>query len=91
MTDYCHSSQGATGPVVIEGSFACNPYLAGLLGALRPEQAIATSEDASGTTAGGWMLHHWGETPAFAAQAVPPLALDGLQDYRAAWLARVGQ
>jgi sugar (pentulose or hexulose) kinase len=90
MTDYCLGALGAAGPVVIEGSFSGNPYFAGLLGALRPEQAIATSADASGTTAGGWMLHHWGDVPAFAANTAEPLRLAGLREYRARWLEKLG-
>lgn len=89
MTDYCLNALGAAGPVVIEGSFSGNPYFAGLLGGLRPEQAISTSEDASGTTAGGWMLHHWGDVPAFAAKLAPGWQLAGLQEYRARWLEQV--
>ena len=45
------SALGASGPVVIEGSFAGNPYFARLLGAMRPEQTIAISADTSGTPA----------------------------------------
>ncbi len=87
MTDYCLTALGAQGGIVVEGSFSGNPYFAPLLGALRPQQPVSTSDDASGTTCGGWMLHRWGEAPAMAGQAATPLALSGLDDYRERWLA----
>jgi L-fuculokinase len=86
MTDYCLSALGAAGPVVVEGSFCGNPWFAPLLAALRPQQTVSTSGDASGTTWGGWMLHHWGQLPADSGVAVKPLSIDGLDAYRQQWL-----
>ncbi len=91
MTDYCLDALGAAGPVTVEGSFCGNPYFAPLLGALRTGQAVSTSDDASGTTWGGWMLHHWGELPATAGKAAEPLDLPGFAAYRASWLAQATQ
>jgi sugar (pentulose or hexulose) kinase len=89
VTDYCLSALGTTAPVVVEGSFTANPYFAPLLAALRPGQAISVSDDTSGTTAGGWMLHHWGSTPAVGGTVAAPLQLEGLQTYQQAWTARL--
>jgi hypothetical protein len=61
-TDYCLDALAATGVVMIEGSFTGNPHFAALLGELRPQQRVAVSDDTSGTTCGGWLLHHWGDS-----------------------------
>ena len=87
MSDYCLTALGADGAVVVEGSFTGNPHFAPLLAALRPGQPIAVTDDASGTTCGGWMLAHWGSVPSVQSTVVAPLALRGLAAYRDAWLA----
>lgn len=93
MSDYCLDALAAEGPVTVEGSFTDNPHFAPLLAALRPGQTVAVSRDASGTTCGGWMLHHWGKAAApQAAQAAVQVAaaeLPGLAAYRARWRALV--
>lgn len=85
MTDHCLSALGAVGPVVVEGSFCGNPYFAALLAALRPGQTVSSSGDSSGTTWGGWMLHHWGQVPVNSGVAVAPMAVAGLAQYRERW------
>ena len=91
MSDYCLDALAAEGPITVEGSFTDNPHFAPLLAALRPAQTVAVSHDASGTTCGGWMLHHWGTAPApHAARAgaqANAAALAGLAAYRARWRA----
>ncbi|MFS2002433.1 FGGY-family carbohydrate kinase [Duganella sp. CT11-25] len=90
MSDYCLTALGisASGAaVVVEGSFTGNPWFAPLLAALRPEQKIGSTDDASGTTCGAWMLHHWGSTPAARSKTARPLLLAGLAEYRERWLA----
>jgi hypothetical protein len=47
------------------------------------------TDDASGTTSGGWMLAHWGSAPAVRAHAAAPIALQGWPQYRERWLAQV--
>ncbi|MGV7206399.1 FGGY-family carbohydrate kinase [Oxalobacteraceae bacterium A2-2] len=89
MSDYCLAALGAAGPVVVEGSYTNNPWFGPLLAALRPQQQIASSDDTSGTTCGGWMLHHWGQVPAGANTVAEPLALPGWLDYRKRWLAQL--
>ncbi|MGK5044587.1 FGGY-family carbohydrate kinase [Janthinobacterium sp. GB4P2] len=85
MSDYCLDALGAGGPVTVEGSFTDNPHFASLLAALRPGQEVAVSQDASGTTCGGWMLHRWGEVPVVEASVTPPLELPGLVAYKETW------
>lgn len=87
MSDYCLEALDAQGPVTVEGSFTDNPHFASLLAALRPGRNVAVSQDASGTTCGGWMLHRWGELPVMEATVAEPLALAGLDAYRALWRA----
>lgn len=87
MSDYCLDALGAGGPVTVEGSFTDNPHFASVLAALRPGQHVAVSQDASGTTCGGWMLHRWGEVPVMAATVMAALKVDGLAAYRALWRA----
>jgi sugar (pentulose or hexulose) kinase len=90
MSDYCLTALGASqGEIVVEGSYTGNPYFAPLLAALRPGQAVVSSDDASGTTCGAWMLAHWpgAADAATAAGGAAPLALPGWAAYRARWLA----
>nr|WP_315254598.1 FGGY family carbohydrate kinase [uncultured Duganella sp.] len=86
MSDYCLTALGADGDIVVEGSFTGNPWFAPLLAALRPQQRIGSSDDSSGTTCGGWLLHHWGDAPANRTQSAVPLALEGWPDYKQQWL-----
>lgn len=89
MSDYCLDALGAGADVVVEGSFTANPHFAPLLAALRPGRRVAVTDDASGTTCGGWMLAHWGRAPRVQAHVAQPLVLDGLAAYRQAWLAQL--
>lgn len=89
MTDYCLTALESAGPVVVEGSFTDNPYFPALLAALRSQQTVSVSDDASGTTCGGWMLHHWGCTPGIRCEPVEPMALAEWQAYREHWLTLV--
>jgi L-fuculokinase len=85
MTDYCLDALSASGPVMIEGSFTGNPHFAPLMAALRPQQQVSESDDTSGTTCGGWLLHRWGSTrPAESTPAVPS-SIAGLKQYQARW------
>jgi L-fuculokinase len=87
MTDYCLDKLKAAGAVAVEGSFTGNPHFAPLLAALRPGRQVLVSDDASGTTCGGWMLHRGDDAPALDAAAADPLNLPGLAAYRDRWLA----
>ncbi|TWI65468.1 sugar (pentulose or hexulose) kinase [Pseudoduganella lurida] len=90
MSDYCLTALGSAGDIVVEGSFTNNPHFAPLLAALRRGQQVIVTDDASGTTGGGWMLAHWGKVPAVQAHAAAPIALQGWAQYRERWLTLVG-
>jgi sugar (pentulose or hexulose) kinase len=85
MTDYCLDALGAAGPLAVEGSFTANPWFGGLLAALRPDQAVSYSDDASGTTCGGWMLRYRDAAPPGASRDIAPQAPAGFVAYRARW------
>lgn len=91
MSDYCLDALGAGGPVTVEGSFTDNPHFASVLAALRPGQDVAVSQDASGTTCGGWMLHRWGGVPVMASTLARPIEVGCLDAYRAQWRALLTQ
>lgn len=85
MTDYCLDALGARGPITVEGAFTANPWFGPLLASLRPHQALAYSDDASGTTCGGWLLRY-PDAPATAQHhSKPPRTVAGLPAYRTAW------
>jgi len=86
MTDYCLDALQAAGPLAVEGSFTANPWFGPLLASLRPQQALSYSDDASGTTCGGWMLRYRDGVPPGASSPVRAGAPAGLQAYRARWL-----
>ncbi|MEW7847625.1 FGGY family carbohydrate kinase [Massilia aurea] len=90
MTDYCLDALGALGDITVEGSFTANPWFGPLLASLRP-QAVAYSDDASGTTCGGWLLRYRDATPLGAGQPMPARAPDGFNAYRAAWRAALSR
>ncbi|MFJ2987503.1 FGGY-family carbohydrate kinase [Collimonas sp. NPDC087041] len=91
MTDYCLTALESDGPIVVEGSFTDNPYFSGLLAALRKHQAVSFSDDTSGTTCGGWMLHHWGHTSAVHCESAALMQLNGWEAYRNRWFGLVQQ
>lgn len=89
MSDYCLTALGVNedgAAIVVEGSFTGNPWFGRLLAALRPHQKISNTDDSSGTTCGGWMLHHWRRAPADRKQTAAPLHLAGWDDYKQHWL-----
>jgi sugar (pentulose or hexulose) kinase len=91
VTEYCLEALAAAGPLSVEGSFTANPWFGPLLATLRPQQAVSYSDDASGTTAGGWLLRYRDATPPGASTVQAPVAPAGLDAYRARWRAAVGQ
>jgi sugar (pentulose or hexulose) kinase len=90
MTDYCLDALGAAGPIAVEGSFTANPWFGALLAALRPQQSVAYSDDASGTTCGGWLLRYRDGVPPGASTRVAALDFPGLEAYRQRWLDALG-
>jgi sugar (pentulose or hexulose) kinase len=87
MTDYCLDALQAAGPLAVEGSFTANPHFGPLLAALRPQQPVTYSDDASGTACGGWMLRYRDGVPPAGARDVRAQAPAGLFEYRRRWLA----
>jgi sugar (pentulose or hexulose) kinase len=87
MTDYCLDALGASGPLAVEGSFTANPWFGPLLAALRPQQPVSYSDDASGTTCGGWMLRYRDSAPPGSSMAVAARGPSGLEAYRSRWRA----
>jgi sugar (pentulose or hexulose) kinase len=85
MTDYCLDALHAAGPLSVEGSFTANPWFGPLLASLRPQQPVSYSDDASGTTCGGWMLRYRDGTPPGAGTAIAAGAVSGLAAYRRRW------
>ncbi|QJE01954.1 L-fuculose kinase [Massilia forsythiae] len=86
VTDYCLDALGAAGPVAVEGSFTANPWFGPVLAALRPGQPVSYSDDASGTTCGGWMLRHRARPAPGSSTPVAALPIAGLDAYRRRWL-----
>ena len=85
MTDYCLDALAAAGPLAVEGSFTANPWFGPLLASLRPQQAVSYSDDASGTTCGGWMLRYRDGTPPGSSTPMAPRMPAGFDAYRARW------
>lgn len=90
MTDYCLDALQAAGPLAVEGSFTANPWFGPLLASLRPQQPVSYSDDASGTTCGGWMLRYRDGVPPGSSTRMPARAVAGLADYRRRWHAALG-
>lgn len=73
----------------LEGSFSKNPFIPALLAALRPQQPVFTSSEASGTTLGAFYLAHWQEAkPEFAKRAIAPAPVADLANYKQEWRAK---
>ena len=91
MSDYCLSALNSLGQVAVEGSLTGNPHFAALLATLRPAQEIFESDDGSGTTCGGWMLHQRDRVRSQGAKAVHSLCIESLIPYREHWLSLLAQ
>lgn len=90
MMDQCLAMIGAAGDTIVEGSFAANRMVTGLLAALRRGGRVLVSPDATGTSQGAALLARWGRShPPPVTDAVQPLEIAGLAAYKAEWLARV--
>jgi L-fuculokinase len=85
MTDYCLDALGAQGPIAVEGSFGANPWFGPLMAALRPGQTVSYSDDASGTTCGGWLLRYRDCVLAEVTTVMQPRGQDGLAAYKRRW------
>ncbi len=87
MTDYCLDALSAAGDLIVEGSLARNPAYLSVLAALRSEQPVIASADATGTTLGAAYLA--GLAPADGAGTGPThvssTCSDDLRGYRDRW------
>ncbi|NIA52088.1 L-fuculose kinase [Massilia sp. TW-1] len=91
VTDYCLDALGAAGPLAVEGSFTANPWFGPLLAALRPAQAVSYSDDASGTTCGGWMLRYRDAPPPGGSTVVFARTPEGFAAYKTRWRAALAR
>ena len=92
MTDVCLDLIGASGELVVEGSLANNAAYLGVLAALRPDQPVQVSTDATGTVSGTALLTDWPNPirqPMGNDVGCEPLTMVGLEDYRYEWLGRL--
>jgi sugar (pentulose or hexulose) kinase len=82
MTDYCLDLIKARGPVVVEGSLIGNDLYLGALAALRSNEDLIVSDDATGTISGAAQLA--GQKLQGSSRPVAPLNLPLIQ-YRDLW------
>lgn len=81
-------------PIIVDGPFAANPLFLGVLKALRRGQTIQTAGGEEGTATGAALLWRWTERTApvpLTLADVPPLGVDGLEDYRHRWRAKTSR
>ena len=76
---------GSEGELIIEGAWLRNPLLCGILAQLRPQQTVYLSCDETGTVSGAAQLA-FGVSVTPAVERVCATTLQGLADYRSAWL-----
>jgi L-fuculokinase len=87
VTDHCLTALGATGDIVIEGSFTANLHYAAVLAALRPQQRAWLSDNAAGSVRGGFVLANGEAATATACNAVAPFRSADIGVYRDEWAA----
>jgi len=79
-----------TRPIVVEGSFAQNDVLCGLLAALLPHRSVQTQITGSGVVEGCFAMTRWDNAkPPQAGTPVAQLDLPGLSTYANSWTERV--
>jgi sugar (pentulose or hexulose) kinase len=72
--------------ILIEGSFAQNSVLCGLLAALNPDRTVRTQNGGNGVTEGCFLLTHWKAPQAEQKNpVVKPYTLEGFPEYAARW------
>jgi sugar (pentulose or hexulose) kinase len=88
LTDLLLDTLGATGHVILDGSFCRDPLYAALVATLRPGQRIQFDLHGDGSAAGAALLagHTTRTAPApLALHTPPPLDIPALPHYRASW------
>lgn len=79
---------GAAGEIVIDGPLAADSLFASILATLRPSARILVSDETAGSARGATILAG-GILRSLTYRNADSLDLNGLNDYRAAWRARV--
>jgi sugar (pentulose or hexulose) kinase len=88
MSDTCLSLIGSKGDVHVEGKLGADQTFLSILSALRPEQTICITDDASGTAVGAVLLGSNTEQDREVKQHRAPAGdLPRIQTYAAAWRA----
>ncbi len=84
---------GASGPVVIDGSFSQNEALCALLASLRPRCRITRMSGSDGVAQGCLMLAHWNTDQYCMRKTIKceQIKLEGLSAYRNEWRRRCKQ
>lgn len=88
VTDHCFGALGASGDLVVEGSLARNTVYLDVLAALRSEQRVIASVDATGTTLGAARLaggKYARPADADGERTVAPEYAKAVTDYRDRW------
>ncbi|MCB1969832.1 MAG: hypothetical protein H6851_15820 [Geminicoccaceae bacterium] len=92
MVDYSLELLGVEFPVFVDGPFARNDWLVGMLAALRAPQPVHPRPSASGAAAGAFLLTRWEDRPSSPGDIGPtsdPVDLPGLSAYRDLWRERI--
>jgi L-fuculokinase len=84
MSDVCLEMIGSDGDIHIEGKLGGNATFLHLLAALRPQQRVFVTEDATGTAYGATLLA-FGLAPPEPANPAPCGDFPGLREYAARW------
>ena len=88
MLDHMLDLLGVDAPLAIEGSFANNPILCGILATLRPGHPVQIAQSDGGVINGCWRVtQDNGFVSPPALETVTPLDLPGLVQYRTKWKA----
>lgn len=74
------------GDLIVDGNFAQNEILCGLIAALHPGQKLLAAKDHSGTARGAAMLATWGKNHvAPETTLIVPAVISGLETYYTKW------
>ena len=91
MSDTCLTLIGSAGDIRIEGKLGADTTFLSILAALRPQQTIFVTDDASGTAVGAALLVTGLGRYKEVTHRAPPGDLPGLSNYAATWRALATQ
>ena len=76
----------STQDILVEGSFAANSVLCGLLATLNPKRTVRTQKGVNGVTEGCFLLTRWDSSPSESKNPkAPPYPSEAFQSYAAEW------